>query len=117
MKISLSIFPIISLLLSHNANADSLRCRGQLAKIGDTKAEIVAKCGEPVMTDNYCQPIATPQTQIIQNGNNNVQNNISINTCENVDVWTYNPGSGKFWTNLHFQRGELTLIRYGGRVN
>lgn len=115
MKIKF-ILLTVTIIFSSAATADSLRCDGQLAKIGETKAEIIDKCGEPVMTDQYCEPLANAQPQGVQSGSNNVQNNIAINSCENVDIWTYNPGSGKFWTNLHFRRGELIFIRYGGRI-
>lgn len=97
--------------------AESLRCNTKLTQIGDTKSEVLDKCGDPVMTDNFCQPVAvTTQPQGIQNGNNNVQNNIAIATCESIDIWTYNPGKGKFITHLYFARGQLQSIRYGDRV-
>jgi len=103
--------------LSIQSNAESLRCKTKLAKIGDTKADVIQKCGDPIMTDSYCVPIAiAAQPQGIQNGNNNVQNNTVISTCENIDIWTYNPGTGKFMTHLYFSRGELQSIRYGDRV-
>lgn len=97
--------------------ADSLRCKTKLVQIGDTKSEILDKCGDPVMTDNFCQSIAanTPP-QGVQIGDNNVQNNITIATCENIDIWTYSPGKGKFITHLYFARGQLQSIRYGDRV-
>jgi hypothetical protein len=103
--------------LSSITYAESLRCKTKLAQVGDTKSEVLDKCGDPVVTDNFCQPIATAtQPQGIQNGNNNVQNNIAIATCENVDIWTYNPGKGKFMTHLYFARGQLQSIRYGERA-
>ncbi len=103
--------------LSLSSNAESLRCKTKLAQLGDTKADVLAKCGDPIMTDSFCQPIAiATQPQGVQTGNNNVQNNTAISTCENIDIWTYNPGSGKFMTHLYFSRGELQSIRYGDRV-
>lgn len=107
---------LFALLITTASHAESLRCGSQLAHIGETKADILEKCGDPVMTDSYCEPIAVSQPQGVQNGNNNVQNNIAISTCENVDIWTYNPGSGKFMTHLYFSRGQLQNIRYGKRV-
>lgn len=103
--------------LSSPGFAESLRCKTKLAKVGDTKAEVMEKCGDPIMTDSFCQPIAvsTPP-QGVQIGDNNVQNNIAIATCENVDIWTYSPGKGKFITHLYFARGQLQSIRYGDRV-
>jgi hypothetical protein len=97
--------------------AESLRCKTKLAQIGDTKADVLTKCGDPIMTDSYCQPVpVTVQPQGVQNGDNNVQYNTAIATCENVEIWTYNPGKGKFMTHLYFARGELQSIRYGDRV-
>lgn len=114
--LSLILFTLVSMGLTSTSFADSLRCKTKLAHIGDTKAEIIDKCGEPVMTDSFCQPISVNTPQGVQVGNNNVQNNIAIATCENVDIWTYNPGTGKFKTHLYFTRGHLQSIRYGDRV-
>lgn len=119
MKNRINLMACIAILLALIANtssAESLRCGSKLANIGDTKADIIEKCGEPAMTDSYCEAVAVNQAQGIQNGNNNIQNNITINTCENVDIWTYNPGSGKFMAHLYFSRGQLMVIRYGSRV-
>lgn len=117
MNTSASLIALMfTLLIATVSHAESLRCGGQLAHIGETKAEILEKCGDPVMTDAYCEPIAVNQVQGVQNGNNNIQNNIAIGTCENVDIWTYKPGSGKFTTHLYFSRGRLQNIRYGDRV-
>ena len=108
---------LVTITFSGITHASSLRCGSQLANVGDTKAEIIDKCGEPIMTDTFCAPlVAASQVQGIQNGDNNLQNNIAIATCENVDIWTYKPGSGKFMTNLYFSRGQLQVIRYGDRV-
>lgn len=119
MKIRSFVF-IISLItatFSCITHAGSLRCGSKLANVGDTKAEIIEKCGEPIMTDAFCAPlVAANQAQGIQNGDNNIQNNIAIAACENVEIWTYNPGSGKFMTNLYFSRGQLQAIRYGDRA-
>jgi hypothetical protein len=114
--ISLFAFLFFALAITGSSHAESLRCGGQLAHIGETKADILEKCGDPIVTDSYCEPIAVNQPQGIQNGNNNIQNNVAISTCENVDIWTYNPGSGKFMTHLYFSRGRLQNIRYGNRV-
>lgn len=116
-SICLTLFALVSISIAPPVFADSLRCNTKLALVGDTKAEIIDKCGEPVMTDSFCQPIAAnTQAQGVQVGNNNVQNNIAIAACENVDIWTYHPGSGKFKAHLYFARGQLQSVRYGDRV-
>lgn len=100
---------------SSSSFADSLRCKTKLAQVGDTKADVLSKCGDPVMTDNFCEPVPVA-VQGVQNGDNNVQYNTAIATCVNVDIWTYNPGKGKFMAHLYFSQGELQSIRYGDRV-
>ena len=103
--------------LSSSCFAESLRCGRTIAQIGDTKADVLEKCGVPLVTDTFCEPIAqVAQPQGVQNGDNNVQYNTAIATCENVDIWTYTPAKGKFVTHLYFSRGELQTIRYGDRV-
>ena len=112
-----TLWTVIFISFSSTSLAESLRCKTKLAQIGDTKAEVLDKCGDPIMTDSFCQAVAVAaQPQGIQNGNNNVQNNIAIATCENVDIWTYNPGKGKFMAHLYFAQGQLQGIRYGDRA-
>ena len=98
-------------LLAGNAAAQSLRCKNDLASVGETKASVAAKCGQPVATDSYCKPqsnIVVPGTAP-QVGNNHA-------ACYNVDVWTYRPGSGQLMTTLKFESGRLKSIEYGDRV-
>ncbi len=95
-----------------------MRCKNKLVQLGDNKADVIDKCGAPLMTDNFCQPIATSnQPQGGQYGDNNVQNNIAIQACKNIDIWTYEPRKGKFTTHLYFSQGQLKAIRYGDRVD
>ena len=116
-KYAIAIIVTATAIFSTLSNAETLRCKAKLVKIGDTKADVISKCGDPIMSDSFCQPIAiTTQPQGIQNGNNNVQNNTVISTCENIDIWTYNLGTGKFITHLYFSQGELQSIHYGDRV-
>lgn len=118
MRALLIYIASIALLSSGNtAFGDALRCKNKLIQTGDSKAEVMEKCGAPIMTDSFCQPIATTQPQGVQSGNNNVQNNITVQACENIDIWTYEPRKGKFTTHLYFARGQLQVIRYGDRVD
>lgn len=111
------IYTVVMGALAINAQAESMRCQGDLIKIGDVKADVIAECGEPLVIDSFCRTIAnTAQIQAVQNGSNNVQNNIAVQACENVDVWTYHPTKGQFITHLYFVSGELRDIKYGDRV-
>ena len=99
------------------AQTKSFRCRNDLVNLGDDKASALLKCGEPVVRDSFCNPLATvvtpqpthpwrghPHRPVLQTG------------CTDVDEWTYNPGYGQFMTTLRFEAGRLAEIRYGDRV-
>ena len=109
-KVKLYLYgAVFSFLSAAHANAESLRCKGDIVDIEDTKAEVIQKCGNPEMTDSFCEK---SYKNIMQsNGKVTV-----IESCENVDIWTYNPGKGQFLTNLYFAQGKLREMRYGDRV-
>ena len=93
-------------LLAQAATADSMRCGNSLIQTGETKADVIDKCGEPFFTDNYCEPIT-----VIGQAHTTV-----IIPCEEVDLWTYHPGSGQFVQHLYFKRGKLQSIKNGRRL-
>jgi len=108
------------------AFAQSLRCKGDLAQIGNSKGTILQKCGEPVMKDSFCKPMqetvssAPVTTPTVPNTSGSTTagstTNVTVNTCQQVEEWTYNPGYGQFMTMLLFEGGSLKSIRYGDRV-
>lgn len=102
-------FAALSLLTSSYVNAESLRCNGDIVDIEDTKAEVIQKCGSPEITDSFCEKTFK---EIMQSDGKVTK----IESCENVDIWTYNPGKGQFLTNLYFAQGKLREMRYGDRV-
>lgn len=99
----------LTLFVTHSVYAESLRCHGDIVEIGDAKVDVYRKCGEPALKDNYCEK--TPVTIKQLDGSYD-----TIEHCEYIDVWTYNPGKGQFWTNLYFSEGKLREMRYGDRV-
>lgn len=108
---------IFSALLANSAQADSMRCGTKLAQVGHTKADVTEICGSPTYTDSFCEPLATNlQIQAQQNGDNNIQNNIAIQSCRNIDIWTYHPGSGQLIAHLYFAEGKLRKIERGDRI-
>jgi len=108
---------IVFQLTSTTVHAESMRCNGDLVQLGDMKADVVSTCGQPLVTDSFCRPIAhSAPIQATQSGEHNVQNNIAVQTCEDVDVWTYHPAKGQFVTHLYFVGGELKEMKYGDRV-
>lgn len=105
----LATLPFTVFLLAGMASAESLRCKGDIVDIGDTKAEVIGKCGNPEVADSYCEKTA----QKIRQPDGSIT---LVEVCENVDIWTYNPGKGQFLTNLYFAEGKLREMRYGDRI-
>ena len=110
---------ICSYIFSNFASAQngSLNCDRDFAQIGDAKFTIIKKCGQPVFKDTFCK-----STQIIEQSpvaTEIIDQRIIVgnpNSCEQVEEWTYTPGSGQFVTLLIFQEGTLKSIRYAGRL-
>lgn len=93
------------------AQAQSFRCKNDLANVGEAKAAVFQKCGEPVFKDAFCKPASEVRSPQVVGGAT-----VVVMGCENVDEWTYNPGYGQFMTTLRFEAGKLVAIRYGDRV-
>ena len=94
-----------------SAQTQSFRCKNDLVNVGDSKSSVLNKCGEPVSRDSFCKPVQAPAAA---SPNGTV---VQVESCQNVDDWTYNPGRGQFMTSLQFEAGKLVSIKYGERVN
>ena len=81
---------ILCALLAGPAQAQSLRCGdGSLVVVGDAKAGVLQKCGEPKFKDSFCKP-GTERNE----------------ACERIDEWTYSPGPGQFLTTVRLEAGK-----------
>ena len=67
----------------------SVRCGTKIVQVGDTKDQVLFKCGQPTT--------------------------ISQRRRGGGEVWHYNPGSGKFTGIARFTGSKLTSIELGGR--
>jgi hypothetical protein len=101
------LFSIVLMMsLIGPACAEALRCGSDLVQIGDFKADVLMKCGEPFLKDTvYVDNDERITGAVDKHGH-----------CLAVDQWTYNPGSGQFLTVLDFRGGKLLRISYGSRV-
>lgn len=103
-----------TLLVAGAASAQSFRCKNDLVSVGEARAAVLLKCGEPVARDSFCKrpDPANPVVPALRPDGRPVH----VVPCENVDEWTYNPGYGQFMTTLRFEHGKLAAISYGDRV-
>jgi hypothetical protein len=112
MKSIAFVIGVAALAFCTTSHAESLRCNGDLAQIGDSKASVIQKCGLPFFTESFCKPAGEVASPYGSYGGTT----ITIAPCELVDEWSYNPGPGQFITILRFEAGVMTSMRYGDRV-
>src|SRR3954465_439961 len=92
---------VVAAAFCTSLHAGSLRCNGDLAGIGESKASVLWKCGQPFFVESYCRPRGAVQADPL------FDTRWIILPCEQWDAWSYNPGSGQFITTLHFREGTL----------
>jgi hypothetical protein len=72
-------------------DAYGLRCGNDLVDVGDSKIDVLAKCGEPVVRDEWYEEESFRRSSV------------SIR----VEEWTYNFGPTRFIYFLKFKNGRL----------
>lgn len=112
-KLHLGIAPLVVLACGASAaHAQSLKCRSETIGVGQTRAAVLQKCGEPKVRDSFCKPAAELPAPVVAPG----ATSVNVLPCEKVDEWTYDPGYGQFMTTLRLESGKVTAITYGDRV-
>lgn len=93
------------------AQTQTLNCNRDFAQIGDAKYTILQKCGQPVAKDSFCS-----RSEDALRATSSFRQGVQPSGCDQVEEWTYTPGSGQFVTLLRFEDGRLQSIRYAGRI-
>jgi len=86
----------------------SMRCNGSVISVGDSKADVLTKCGEPI----YKEKVGHQTTGRVTTGLK------SLNSAEHEyeetetdrEEWLMNVGSGQFFRVLTFEGSELVKI-------
>ncbi len=91
---------IMSLAGGPNAYGNS--CSGGIVSPGDSKPEVLMKCGEPTSKQSHDEEITTRTDDTRRK------------EIVNVEEWVYNPGPTSFIRILEFRNGKLADIRTGG---
>jgi len=93
------------------AQADSLRCGTKLVTEGNTRGEVIAKCGEATEVEHrsvWRPPVVWIHGRPIQVGSDLIE--------IPVELWTYNLGPNKFMRRVRFEDGlvvEIETLGYG----
>ena len=93
---------LIGLLLSGSALAEgSLRCGSSVISVGDTKTEMIMKCGSPVSSD--------PKTTMTENENG------TKSVVQVGEILTMDMGKDKFMALVTIENGVITHVEDGPR--
>ena len=91
-----------------SANAETLRCNGHFAQEGDSRLSVLYKCGQPLLTDNYCAPVyysGTPHRVPEPFASIYVP-------CQQTEEWLYDRGAGYLMATVRFRSGVVQSITY-----
>lgn len=94
--------------LARPARADSLRCDGGLVSVGDTKLDLLGKCGQPALAEarpvERAGALLTPGQRL----------QASRTVAGTVETWTYNFGPRRFTSVVTLEGGRVVRVERGG---
>ena len=103
------LFAVILVLAAGPTAAESLRCPGGIVAEGDSRLSVAYKCGQPVLTDQFCSPVLYGRTL------NPVPESVAglYVPCQPVEQWLYERGPGNLVATVRIRGGAVQSISYG----
>lgn len=86
-----------------NVYAESLDCIGGIVSVGDSRVDLVMKCGEPDWKDSHDEVISERLDSVTKR-----------KLIVAVDVWTYNYGPSQLIRIVTMKNGRIAEIQTGG---
>ncbi len=107
---------LVGLVMNAGA-ASAFRCGTRLVNIGDTKWEVLRKCGPPEWRDAWEEKrvdrvFRTPDVDFDRSWESRYP--VGVVTYVPVEEWTYNMGPSQFLRMLRFENNRLIHIETGG---
>jgi hypothetical protein len=104
MRLLLLVWALLLMTVSSPAviHAATLDCAGGIISAGDTRADMLAKCGEPDWKDSHDEEFIERLDQGVRR-----------KTFVTVEEWTYNFGPSQFTRIVTLKNGKVTDIRTG----
>lgn len=105
MRSLLTIAAFVLTFLAFDATAHALSCQQRVVNRGDTAAEVLILCGEPLQRVTRLEQ----RSQAVTGAAGAVVSVITRTT--QVDVWVYDFGRNRLMRELTFRDGQLANIR------
>ena len=99
----------------------ALRCGTRLVSIGDTRFEVLQKCGEPDFVEAWEEELIQRDFGIRRQFDSEsrrytwYREPFLVKEQVKIEEWTYNLGPTRFVRYLRFENGVLTDIRTGDK--
>jgi hypothetical protein len=113
---SFGVFLLIVLLTVAVNEASAFRCGARLVAIGDSKYEVLKKCGEPASVESWLEKRVEPYSvEPFSDGQRFYVQNPTFATVVYIAVeqWLYDFGRNRFLITLLFENNRLTRIENG----
>ncbi len=85
-----------------NAYAETIDCKGGIISVGDSRVDLVTKCGEPDWKDSHDEVISE-----------RLDSDTKRKVIVVVDEWTYNFGTSQLIRIVTMKNGRISDIRTG----
>jgi len=102
-----SLLLAATLALPLGARADSLRCDGGIVSAGDSKLDLIGKCGAPALKEE--QDVERTRARFAPGG----QLAAGRSTLAALERWTYNFGPRQFVQVVTLEGGKVTAVERG----
>jgi hypothetical protein len=86
-----------------------LRCGNNIIDVGDRKIDVLKKCGEPAIADEWYEEDIFRSSPEIDRFGEGSRRKVVVH----VEEWTYNFGPTRFTYILTFKNGKLVEVRTG----
>lgn len=107
---------LVMAVLAAAGDADAFRCGSKLVKVGDSKGDILRRCGAPTWRDSWQEEriervFGAPYSL----GGKSWVTRVPVAAVVTVTLeeWTYNLGSSQFMRILRFENNKLVNIETG----
>ena len=105
----------IALGLTGLAQADAMRCGTRLVTPGDSKVEVLNRCGEPLHKETVKLLTTSHERDLLLSSAKIRENRLKTEETVAIDQWTYKLEAGKFLRILTFRGNVLESITFGDK--
>ncbi len=115
------VFVALIWVFGNVGTASGFRCGTRLVSEGDTRAEVIQKCGEPTFVDAWEEELIQRDFGAVRNYDSRTgryeesREPFLVKIQVKIDLWTYNLGPTQFTRYLRFENGILKEISTGAK--